>query len=427
MARSGRRCGSALYLDLLVLTAFVFVCLLLLPLFRQLLPAPPPTSARSPAHEPARNASPAVARVVTLLEPDGDVRVRHAGGIGWGDAHASVALDDEDAVQTFTRSRALLRMDAGDYLQLGERSLIVLGAPAVAHPPAMHATRGATLLAGAIGGTLGPAAGDTSPFELELPGARLTLLPGRAQGGEVRFVATRNPDASSSISLLAGRARLAARRGTESLASGYGVTLDAHGNLRETRSLPPAPAVLTPPGGSVVAYRDVPPRVEFRWSPVGRISRYRLRIARDPDFRELRADERVNGTSFTLSDLHAGEIYWSVSALDGGHEGRPGVPRRLRILRDSEAPALSVDAVAGPAGQIVVRGSTEEGARVYVQGRGVAPAPGGDFETRIERRPGAFLLVVEAADAVGNVSSDSRIVSAPDSEHAAVADAEAGE
>jgi len=62
---------------------------------------------------------------------------------------------------------------------------------------------------------------------------------------------------------------------------------------------------------------------------------------------------------------------------------------------------------------------------VYVQGEAVAAAPDGTFERRIVRRPGAFLLRVEAVDSVGNVSANSRVVIARDAERATVADTDA--
>jgi hypothetical protein len=170
----------------------------------------------------------------------------------------------------------------------------------------------------------------------------------------------------------------------------------------------------------------VPPRIAFTWGTLGRHAHYRLRVASDVDFHELLADERIGVASLTLSSLPAGEYYWSVSSLDGGHEGRPSVPRRLRILRDSVAPALTVDALAEASGPVVVRGHTEPGASVYVQGEAVAAAPDGAFERRIVRRPGAFLLRVEAVDSVGNMSADSRVVIALDAERATVADTDAG-
>jgi len=421
--------GGGLRHDLPVLPRGAMAFALLLVLLLRIVPASPAhagDAARPPeAHTPStpdRNEAPAPASamdapVATLLHASGDVELRIAEGARRGDGNMDEALHAGDAVQTLTRSRALLRIGKQDYLGLGERSVLVFGAGRAGVDTA--APRRATLLAGSLSGSFGSSGADV-PFELELPGARLS--PAGAPDDALRFLVSRNAGSASSISVLSGRARLARAHGAELLTAGVGVTLDAHGNLRERRALPPPPDTLAPPGGSVLVYRDVPPRIAFTWGAVGRHSHYRLRVASDVDFHELLADERIGAASCTLSSLHAGEYYWSVSSLDGRHEGRPSVPRRLRILRDSVAPALTVDALAEASGPVVVRGHTEPGASVYVQGEAVAAAPDGTFERRIVRRPGAFLLRVEAVDSVGNVSANSRVVIARDAERATVAD-----
>jgi hypothetical protein len=395
----------------------------------RLLPAPPARAAGDirPPHAPDRTGPTAAGAVATdapvaaLLRVDGDVELRLAGETRRGDGSTREALRAGDAVQTLTRSRAWLRVGAGDHLGLGERSILFFGAGDDDNH--LDPLRRAALLAGRLSGSFDPG-GDLAPFELELPGARLRTA--AAPDDALRFLVSRDGKSGSSISVLSGRARLVRAHGAELLTAGIGVALDARGNVRERRMLPAPPDTLAPAGGSVVAYRAVPPRIAFTWSAVPRASHYRLRIARDPELHDLLVDERVDAAFRTLGGLHAGEYYWSVSAVDGRHEGRPSVPRRLRILRDADAPALAVDALGGLSGPILVRGYAEPGAAVYVQGEAVAVGADGAFERRIVRGPGPFLLRVEAVDSVGNVTSDSRVVDVRDDERATVAEADAG-
>jgi hypothetical protein len=434
--RDARTRGNGSYPDLLtVLIGGALFCVLLCLLLRHLFPAPlwrdEEMATRDGTSATARELSHATPGVTTtshvamLLSLSGDVKVRYADSLGWGDAQARLELHADDAIQTFTRSSALLRLETKAFLELGERSLIVFSAAAV-DPFAGSTARRGTLLEGMLAGTLGGARGDGTPFELALPGAQLTLQPETAAEGEVRFQVNRNPDASTSIALYSGRARLSGGVAPEIIASGFGVTLDGNGAVLDRRALPDAPAVLGPVDNGIVTYRDVPPRVIFTWNPVRKVTRYRLRVARDPDLREILLDERIAADAFALSDLHAGDAWWSVSAVDGWLEGPGSEPRRLMIRQDSDAPVLTLEplsesAVSGP---IVVRGHTEAGARVHVQGEVVEPDANGDFEAELARRGGAFLLVVEASDAVGNTSYQSQIVTARDTERAAVADTE---
>jgi hypothetical protein len=61
---------------------------------------------------------------------------------------------------------------------------------------------------------------------------------------------------------------------------------------------------------------------------------------------------------------------------------------------------------------------------VYVQGEVVATDPDGSFATVVALPPGASLVVVEAADAVGNVAYRSQIVSPRNAERQALAGVE---
>jgi len=434
----GRARGDGPYLDvLIVLIGGIVFCLLLYLLFRHLFPASlwrdeetdsgysASAATRELSYDTA-TAEAAAAHVATLLSASGEVKVRYADSLSWGDAQMQLELHADDAIQTFTRSSALLRLETKDYLELGERSLIVFSAGAVDRFAGTPGPRRGTLLEGMLAGTLGGDRGDGTPFELSLPGAQLTLEPETAADGQVRFQVNRNPDESTSIALYAGRARLSGGAASESLASGFGVTLDGNGTVLDHRALPAAPTALGPVEGSVVTYRDVPPRVTFTWNPVHKLARYRLRVARDRDLHEIVLDEQVAGDAFALSDLRAGDAWWSVSAVDGWHEGPASEPRRVTIRQDFDAPVLTLEPLSESAasGPIVVRGHTESGARVYVQGQVVEPDSNGDFEAQLTRRSGAFLLVVEAADAVGNISYQSQIVTGRDTERASVADTE---
>jgi hypothetical protein len=365
------------------------------------------------------------ADVATLVHARGDVKVRDGESLGWGDAREPVALHAGDAVQTFARAGALLILGPGDALSLGERTLFVADVPHVLGP-ATAAPRG-SLLEGALSATLvGSRSSPRAPFfELILPGARLTFAPAGTDA-RVQFRASRNPDATSSISLVSGRGLLVGRNGSEKLTQGFGWTLDESGAVLERRTLPAAPGVLTPMGGTELVYRDVPPRVAFRWNPIAHASAYRLRVARDRDFEDLLFDQIVDGRDFTLSDLHAGEHYWSVSAVDGWHEGLPSVPRRLRIVRDAEPPELSVDSsdAADDSGHLVLHGRTEPGAQVFVQGRPIAVASDGAFQTALDLSPGAALVAIEAADGVGNITYRSQVVTTRGMEPYSVADAQ---
>ena len=81
--------------------------------------------------------------------------------------------------------------------------------------------------------------------------------------------------------------------------------------------LPPAPEGLRP----VQACAIRPPRM--RWSPTRGALGYRLQVATDTDFLDLRLDRTVSGTTLTPTVLPSGKYYWRVLARDGTREGLP--------------------------------------------------------------------------------------------------------
>lgn len=81
--------------------------------------------------------------------------------------------------------------------------------------------------------------------------------------------------------------------------------------------LPPAPVGLRP----VQACARRPPRLSWRSAPGAR--GYRLQVARDTDFMDLRLDLPVSGSSASPGKLEPGKYYWRVLASDGTRQGLP--------------------------------------------------------------------------------------------------------
>ena len=59
-----------------------------------------------------------------------------------------------------------------------------------------------------------------------------------------------------------------------------------------------------------------------------------------------------------------------------------------------------------------MRGVTEPGARLFVDGRSSVAAADGSFEVAVELQRGVNVVVVEAVDVAGNVSYRSELVNA---------------
>jgi hypothetical protein len=68
-----------------------------------------------------------------------------------------------------------------------------------------------------------------------------------------------------------------------------------------------------------------PARARLEWSSQPGVTKYRLQIASDEQFKDVLFDSRVSGTEYIVSDLMPGRYYWRVAPAEAetGHFLRP--------------------------------------------------------------------------------------------------------
>ena len=342
---------------------------------------------------------------------DNKVNVKLANDIAWASASQGMSLYHRDAIQTYERSRALVEFDAESYLEIGQNSLVVFQSM----EPDLFLRKARTfrvMVEGDLRGRLSRSAAGSANLEVALPGSNLHMTPAGGQAEEVEFRLTVNPDKSSTLSVHQGNAQLLVGGESVLLEGNHGLTIGADGQPQSIVPLPSPPQPKLPVEGRAALYRDVPPRLTFAWKPTEAAEAYRLTIARDPTFRQLVVDEQLNGTNFRHGNLKAGAYYWRVQSIKGTAEGTPSEARALQVVQDHTPPVLRVEklpkVVRRPT--ITLRGKTEPGAKIYVEGKPVAVDEDGGFRHRIHVKPGASLIVVEAVDAAGNVSYSTNLI-----------------
>ena len=356
-----------------------------------------------------------------VLRPD--VMRRASQRIAWDPAHSGQELMDRDAVQTGADGRALVRFGPTEELQLERNSLIVLGrvrtgpgsgglpeaAVAERPDPTGSPRRGLLLVEGEMWGRL--EAPEHTQIELSLPNvvARLADTTSRTPA---RFRVNVRPDRSATVAVFSGRLKLESRSGTVSIGARQFSQVAADGAVSPARTLPNAPAECFPREGGIYAYLDLPPRVNFSWSPVPGASHYRLRVARDAQFRDVVLDEAVADEELTWGRARPGRYWWRVSAVVDEVEGPPAAIRTLEVRRDAAPPRLVVQApprVVREA-RLRLRGDAEPSARVFVMSRPAEVERSGEFQIDLDLQPGANVLVVEAVDATGRTAYWSQVV-----------------
>ena len=341
-------------------------------------------------------------------------RVQRRGGnsLAWQDARLGDKFKQNDAVQTFSRSTALLAVSDESYLTVGENSLIVFDRREA--DPFVHAEQSVlVMVAGELSGTISAEDDSRLQFSVNLPNSDVTLL-SDVPGGEVDFLITVNEDQSTTLNLSSGVAEVVGKDGQRRRISAQeSITVDATGTQLRVSKLPPAPSAIGPRNDTVVRYRNVPEDVHFDWQPVAKADRYHIVVARDPEFSDRLVDDDVVGTSFTHGALGPGKYYWHVRSRTAWAQSSRSGAHELRVVQDLEAPLLQLDEPVGTvaAGPWRLSGRTDPDASVFIDGLQVNNRAG-LIGQEIVLKHGANIITVRAVDSVGNLSYASLAIKA---------------
>ena len=179
-------------------------------------------------------------------------------------------------------------------------------------------------------------------------------------------------------------------------------------------ALPSPPKLETPKNRLTQVFRSRSPTIRFSWRESAGADRYRLTLARDAKFQDVVYEGDVEGTEFTHPRLKAGSYFWRARGVRADALGIPSVTRRLSLTADREPPKLEIafppSVVEAP--QLVMKGATDPGTRVFIADQPVAVDSSGRFEHLISLERGANMIVVEAVDESGNTTYRSELIHA---------------
>lgn len=340
------------------------------------------------------------------------VQRRGANSLAWSEANVGDMFTENDAVQTFARSTALLKVSDESRITIGQNSLIVFD-KREADPFVAQQGSALVMINGELSGTL--TSDDDAPFAfgMTLPNSELTLV--RESGDDnVEFLVTVNDDQSTTVNLHGGSAEIVSRDGRRTkIGEDQSVTIDSSGTEITVSNLPAAPSSIGPVNETTMTYRNVPETVEFRWDAATNADRYHIVVARDPEFLDRVVDDDVIDTTFRHGALGPGTYYWHVRSRVGWSQSQMSGVRRLVVVQDTAPPSLELEPLPATvtAGQWRLHGRTESDAQLFVDDAPV-PHDNGRIDHPIELKPGANIIVVKAMDDVGNLNYASISVNA---------------
>jgi hypothetical protein len=333
------------------------------------------------------------------------VKSKNSEEIAWKTAKEGKLLYDRDAIQTLSRSSAVIKFDENSFLDMGANSLVIIKRLDI--DPLFREKRSFMVLVdGDLRGRIAKSDKKSVYLEVETPGAKMRIQSGPLAAGPVDFKISVNPDKSSTIAVYQGTAEI--------MAQGKKIIVKANqSTVVALDQAPLAPINLlgpvkleSPSDTDLFYYRNLPPKVQFAWQSQSDATSYHFIMARDFSFKNIVADEQFSRASFTHGNLKKGTYFWKVSGFDKTIEGFFSETRRFHIVQDQKPPTLHVRFPPKTVyrGRYTLRGETEPGAKVFVGGKPVNTTKTGKFKCNLKLQPGINVIVVEAIDSVNNVA-----------------------
>ena len=377
-------------------------------------PVPPPVTAE-PAPEPTGVEGVPLA---VLVGGANEVKVRISGSEEWQAAQLKMPLYQNDAVRTYENATAQIAFGEQGSLEVGQNTLLII-------KPLRREALGKEIAVAPVPGEIAdriasaPPAERAGALEAEAAKRQVTIRPVPGQGktaGKTRAMVRALPDQSTSVEAVTGTLEVARPQGAGVTVKEKMVTrVDDKGALAAPRLPLTSPALLSPKDGAAYAFQSKIPRVEMTWKQVERATDYRILVASDASFKSIFADEKVKGTSLTLTNLPPGTYYWRVSARDSeGFTGAYSASRSLKAVYDDSPPQLSIlsprDMFVSPTPAVDLKGKTESAVRVKVNGEKVSVAQDGSFTHTLTLKEGVNMVTIEAIDPAGNLAYGRRVL-----------------
>jgi hypothetical protein len=335
---------------------------------------------------------------------EGTVKVKKSNSNIWVNADYSLPLERGDVVQTSGEGLAKLVFTDGTNYTVKQDSLIVIeensSNDAQQTSVAVQVTTGTVDLATATY-TQG------SKSQVIVAGASAYLAPESA-------AMVRNDPRADQHEILVRKGSGEVTRGNERVVlHDYEQVSFKAESQSMAKSKEIGPPTLIQPSNMAPIYATNGP-VNFSWTPIPASHGYRLRVSKNPYFSSTVYDQVLNGTDTRVAGLKDGTYYWNVTTID--INGRQSVEsERNQFTMVTKAPestslALELSPFVQHGHVIEVKGRTEPGARVMVNGQEV-PIIGGDGTFQYFTPPlpnGSHMITITAQNSKGGVRTEQK-------------------
>jgi hypothetical protein len=346
---------------------------------------------------------------------EGNVKVKPVGTFEWVSADSSTLLKKSDLVRTTAGASAEITFFDGTTVHVRPDSLITI--EETSEDPSTKRRKVAWHISS------GEVNFQTVRKNVEGSSTEVSTPTVKAQAGEMAAGGIKVAEAGDTdVKLYRGTAVAETRAGQRvDIAANEGVKVDAAGKAGPKVALPIVPTLLAPPHQAEISYPDLARATTLlAWKPVAGAGAYHVMVDYSPYFNRPLVDRTGwRETSMELRGLDVGKYYWRVAALDKESvEGNFSDFARFTVGRPSGAgkgegppPLLIVEPLDPRANIVQVKGRTEPGATVTVNGQRVDVASDGVFNEFISLdKVGRQTVVIRATGINGGVREERRPV-----------------
>jgi hypothetical protein len=336
-------------------------------------PVPPPAT-------PSPSPDQALATTARFTSLSGSVKVKVVGSPDWQDANTSAVLRKGDLVRTGRDSAAEITFFDGTVVHIRPDSLITI------EETTQNRKTGASrvvwnISSGQADYRAGPRSNPDSTSETNTPSGRVRH--GELAQGDINVAASGATD----VRVFRGTSDVETKAGQKvTLAPNEGLKVDASGQAAAKVALPAVPVLVSPAPDSELLYANPGHATTLLlWKDVSGAQSYRVMVDFTPQFYRPLVDQVRKGTSVELRGLDVGKYYWKVSAIDKANvEGSPSESARFTVARAAGSaaqppPPLTIDALDVRTSILQIKGRTEAGAAVTVNGQRVEVQSDGTF------------------------------------------------
>ncbi len=330
---------------------------------------------RRPPPPPSPTVVETGARFVTI---DGNVEVKRAATLEWLPATRAMLLQQNDLVRTRSGGTAEIRFADGTLFNVRPDSLITIE-ESTQNPVSRQQRVALSIQSGQANFTTATR-GVLGTTTISTPTLRTTVQ--RETAGSMQV----EESGATGLRIFRGAGEAQTKSGQRiNLTSNEGVRVDAAGAAGPKTSLPVVPQLTAPPNQTEFSFPDLAQGITLLlWNPVPGAAGYRVMVDYSAAFaRPLYDRQRQGVTQMELRGLEAGSYYWKVAAVDT--KGVEGAFSELWRFTLSKAPAsnvpppLAVETLELKGNVLHVRGRTEPGATLVLNGERLEVQTDGSF------------------------------------------------